>query len=498
MRKEKTHYTKKAVRSSAIIFIMSMLAAFLAYLLRLLLARNLTPAEYGLFYSIFSLFGFMAIFRDFGLGSALVKHIAEFNVKKKYQQIKSSIVFVMGFQLVCSFIISSILFLLSDYLAINFFKEPSASLFIRIFALMFFIMPLERVLIYSLQGFQKMVYLSLDEFLRMLLIISATYVLFIYDKTAASPSIAYLFSQAILFVIYIPLFLKAWPLFLKTKTRITFDLSKKLLHFGLSFTVGLFGLYILSYTDTLVLTYFRPLEEVGWYNVAIPTSKLLLYFTNSLAIVLLPLSSELWAKRRIDKLKIGITLLHKYSFVMIMPLAMVMISFPKLIIKFFFGQAYVNGSIALQILSIGMVLYNVGFINNNILSGIGKPRESTKIIIVASLVNLVLNILFIPKFGIIAAASTTLFSYLIILIWSSAKIRHFIDVKIPYWAWAKSFIAGMSFIAAVWVIKRNLSYSDMAEFFICSIAAGIFYIITVLLFRIVDIKEIKDLIKSSL
>jgi len=210
------------------------------------------------------------------------------------------------------------------------------------------------------------------------------------------------------------------------------------------------------------------------------------------------LSSELWAKRRIDKLKIGITLLHKYSFVMIMPLAMVMISFPKLIIKFFFGQAYVNGSIALQILSIGMVLYNVGFINNNILSGIGKPRESTKIIIVASLVNLVLNILFIPKFGIIAAASTTLFSYLIILIWSSAKIRHFIDVKIPYWAWAKSFIAGMSFIAAVWVIKRNLSYSDMAEFFICSIAAGIFYIITVLLFRIVDIKEIKDLIKSSL
>lgn len=498
MKREKTYYTKKAVRSSVTLFVMSVLAAFLGYLLRLLLARNLTPAEYGLFYSIFALFSFIGIFRDFGLSSALVKYIAEFNVRRKYEQIKGAMLFVVIFQLVCSFIASSVLFLLSDYLAVNFFHEPSASLFIRIFALMFLIMPLEKVLTLSLQGLQKMVPISFNEFLRLLLIISATYVLFIYDKTAASPSIAYLFSQIVIFLIYLPIFLKAWPLFLKTKTKITLDISKKMLHFGVSFMVGLLGLYILTYTDTLVLTFFRPLEEVGWYNIAIPTSKLLLYFTTSLSIVLLPLSSELWAKKRIDKLRIGVNLLHKYSFVIIMPFAMVMVSFPSLIIKFFFGGAYVNGSAALQILSIGIVLYNIGYVNNNILSGIGKPRESTKIIIVASLVNLILNIIFIPMWGTVAAASTTLLSYIIILVWSSVKIREFVDVRIPYWSWAKTFFAGIIFILTVALIKNSISYSDMAELFICSVTAGILYIALVLAFKIADIKEMKDILKSSM
>ena len=43
------NYTKFAVKGAATVFVISILAAFVGYLVRFLLARNLTVEEFGLF-----------------------------------------------------------------------------------------------------------------------------------------------------------------------------------------------------------------------------------------------------------------------------------------------------------------------------------------------------------------------------------------------------------------------------------------------------------------
>ena len=129
------NYTKKAIKGAGITLIMSILAAVVAYVTRIILARNLGPYEYGLFSAVFTFIIFLLFFRDLGLRQSLSKHIAEFKAKQDYNQIKTAINVVLLFQLFSSLMFVLILYFLSDYLAINYFKDINASLVLKIFLL---------------------------------------------------------------------------------------------------------------------------------------------------------------------------------------------------------------------------------------------------------------------------------------------------------------------------------------------------------------------------
>ena len=49
-------YAKKAVKRTVIVFVISIIAALIAYIIRMVLARELEPAQYGLFFAVFTLF----------------------------------------------------------------------------------------------------------------------------------------------------------------------------------------------------------------------------------------------------------------------------------------------------------------------------------------------------------------------------------------------------------------------------------------------------------
>ncbi len=117
-----TDYAKKLISNSVVLAIASFLSLIFSYLLRVVLAKNLSVSNFGLIYAIISLFTFFSLFQHLGLNSALVRYISKFNVEKKYGEIKSSIILVFSFQFLSSFFISLIFFLSGDYLAVIYFK----------------------------------------------------------------------------------------------------------------------------------------------------------------------------------------------------------------------------------------------------------------------------------------------------------------------------------------------------------------------------------------
>ena len=84
-------YTKLAVKGAATVFIISILAAFLGYVARFILARNLAVEDFGLFYSVFAFLGMFGVFKSLGFDRALAKFIPEFMHNKNYNQIKDTI-----------------------------------------------------------------------------------------------------------------------------------------------------------------------------------------------------------------------------------------------------------------------------------------------------------------------------------------------------------------------------------------------------------------------
>ena len=82
-----TQYTKKMVGGVAIVFLAGFFTALVAYLVRILLARNLSADNFGLIYAVLAAFGLLSVFQTLGLNEALVKYVSEFLAKNKREEI---------------------------------------------------------------------------------------------------------------------------------------------------------------------------------------------------------------------------------------------------------------------------------------------------------------------------------------------------------------------------------------------------------------------------
>ncbi|MBD3313728.1 oligosaccharide flippase family protein [Candidatus Woesearchaeota archaeon] len=469
-------YAKKALKGTLIIFVFSILSAFLGYLVRLVLARGLTKEEYGLFYAVFSFFALLVLFRDLGLNQAVSKFLPEFLHKNDYSSIKNTLISVFSIQTLISVVIAAVTIIFADQIAEHFFHTQSASFVIKLLALMFLLMPFEDVIMYSFQGFQKMLYYAGVGFMRILVILMLVSYLLSTGMGIKAPVIAYLLAYIIVPLLFIPFFLREFPQFITAETKVTKKLIKKLLRFGLPLVAGSFGFILMTYTDTIIISYFWSLKEVALYQVASPTARLTLYLGYALAAVFLPLSSELWAKGKKENLRIGMELMYKYSFLAVIPVALLMLMFPQLILKILFGPDYIEAGLVMQILAFGTIFYTVGHINGNVLSGIGMPGQNTRILLGAALFNLVLNLILIPMYGIIGAAVSTLLCWIIILVLTSIKINKYVMASTPVWAWAKSFAAGGFFVLVIHLLKTWLVMNIWIELIISVGAASLVYI----------------------
>jgi stage V sporulation protein B len=485
------NYARNAARGTVIVFVISILAVFLGYAMRIVLARNLTSSEYGLFFSVFTFITFFALLGNFGLDQALLKYIPEFQVQDKINQIKNAIVTVLGFKLVFISILAIVLYFCSDFLSVYYFKDPLASTLLLYLVLIKIAAFFREILRTIFNAFQKMFLYSIMHFTENLFILFFLFIFFQFSQGLESPIFAYLTSYVLQFIIFFPFFLKLYPFF-KYKFKFSAHLSKTLFKFGTPMLLAGMGSMVILYTDTLILTYFGTLEEVGIYNVVVPTAMLLTFFGRSVRSVIFPMISHLHAKTMTKHISDGARLLQKYSFVIVLPFALVMFSFPKLLLNLLFGTAYSSGAPTLQLLSVGLVFFVVAGINMTILSALGKPKSTTKIMLIGALFNLITNFYFIPKFGMLGAGITSLLSYFLVLVVSTIYLFKLIKIKIPLWQWTKTFFAGFVFVLIIFILRSVLHTNAYLEAFTCLFVAAIVYLVLALLFRIISIKEIQN------
>lgn len=494
---EKINYTKTAVSGAGIVFIFSVFAAFLGYLTRLVMAKNLSVEDFGLFYAVIAVVLTLVLIGKFGLGDALARFIPEFFVKKKNSLIKSSIVYSLIFSTAVSFILAALLVVFSDYLAIHYFHTIKASLVLKIFAVFLVFRPISAISISIFQGFKRMDYYSYVDFLRVIIVLAVCLIGFKLGKGILIPAYAYLLMSMLLIFFLIPLVFKVFPAFLHEKTVINNSLIKKLHGFGFPVILSSGCSFILGYIDTMMLTYFSGLEQVGLYNVAHPTAQLLTYFGEAIAAVVLPFASELWANKKIKSLQHGIYLIYKYAFILIWPFVVVMFTFPNLIIRFFFGQNYAGASASLQILAIGMFFLSLSVINGKAISGIGKPAIFTKAIFISAVFNIIFNWLLIPKYGIVGASAATSVSYFLMFCLTSYNLKKFVKNNIPILDWMTTLIIVIAAVFLINFLKGIFTMSALPEAAMIILISTCIYVSLILLFKLVKYEEIKSLFKKS-
>jgi len=484
------NYTKKAVSGSFFIFAALILSNLIAYFTRAIMTRNLTIEEYGLFYAVLNFVILFLIFRDMGLNTSLAKFIPDLKIQKKFNKLKTVMYSVISIQLFSSIILSLFFYLSAGFLAEHYFKNPNAEFLLKFFIIYIFFSIFFRFIKASMVGFKKFGLSSMMDIMRNFFVFFLVIILFRLGYGIFAPVYSYILMIILVVLISLFFFFSSFNPF-RYKILDFINISKETSVFGLSMFLAAIGGQVIGYMDSIMLTYYTDLSTVGIYNVILPTALIFLVFGMGIGTVMTPLISELYSKKDNKRINEGIRMLYKYSFAVALPLIAVAFSFPKFLLSFFFGGEYAQGTIPFMILLVGVLFFLVGQINSSILVGLGKPKIVTKIMLVAALLNIVLNAVLIPIIGIVGAALATSASYILILIMSTLSIRKHINIDSPLKKWSLIFISGLIYIFLISFLKNILNLQVWPEIFISTGISSLAYLGLLFLFKIIDLKEIR-------
>ncbi len=490
-------YLRNTAINSIIALVFTFIAAVAGYAFRLLLAHKLTVADYGLFYAIFSFFGFFVIFIDLGLTQSLARTIVEFRVKKRLDLIKSAILSCFFLQITLSIIISTIFLVLALYTPVinNYFKTQNSALFI-LMLIWFVTLPIDLIIQSFLTGFQRIKLFSAMGSIKATLIFCFAFILFYLGWDKMAPFLSYAICNISLLILLFPFLLSTFPNFLYVPYELNYKILKKIIVYGAFLAFAGLAWSVVTYTDSMMILLFRDTTEVGLYQAALPLAGILMFFINALNTVVYPLFSRLSAEKNNEKIVQGASLLYKYIFVGMIPLAFVMFSFPEIIIDLLFGTKFIGAVNALRILSVGTIFFSLAGFNITVLLATGNAKVIAKLAGMIAIFNIISNFIFVPYYGFTGAAFTTALSFTLLLLGTLFIIKKHFIISLPIRNWILNFLIGLLTIALIWYVKNKLIMNLWLELFVIILIAGIFYTALLFLFRIVRLKEIFSIMKA--
>ena len=185
-----------------------------------------------------------------------------------------------------------------------------------------------------------------------------------------------------------------------------------------------------------MLGFFRTTAEVGIYNAAIPTAKLILILPTAMIGLFIPTISEYLDNK--TQLRRLFYITTKWILIINLLFLSLAIIFSQELLTILFGSQYTAGYIALTILITGYFINGLVYTSRDILMLLKK----SKIILIATLIggtlNIILNYILIPIYGFNGAAMATAISLIILSLILFIKTK----IKLINFKLIKVFIVG--------------------------------------------------------
>jgi O-antigen/teichoic acid export membrane protein len=198
---------------------------------------------------------------------------------------------------------------------------------------------------------------------------------------------------------------------------------------------------------------------VGIYNVAVPTAALLHLPTSSFGRLVLPSLSAAKTSSGESRASLARTL-TRWSAISTFPGFVVMVLFAGPILKLLWGPQYTAAATVLVVLVVGEIMGEMTGPVNKLL----QSDDRTKLVMKNSLghlgLNIVLNVLLVPSFGLLGAAVATTVSVIAIDAVLVYEVRSKVGINPYSWDLAKPVVASVPGALIVWAIL-NLAFKTV-------------------------------------
>jgi O-antigen/teichoic acid export membrane protein len=493
----------KAGRTSAkggiTLFVGLVLSTLISTVGTIIVARMLSPEDFGLFSKAIVPPALIGLFWYWGINDALVKYIAQLRAKNQTGELKTFVISGILLNSGLSLLLSVITFFLAGFLADNIFLRPQLKILIQVASVMLLGSCLVNTSQAIFTGFERFEYRSFLLIFQAI-IQTALSILFIFlgygvYGVVLGVTLSYVIAAvAGLVVTYFKFYSRTEEKPNKNDHVSIRKTLKTMLNYGypLGLSQILFG-FLPQFYLFLIAIYCSDLT-IGNYQIATKFIVLITFLTTTINATLFPAFSKLDSRKAIEKLKVVFRSSTKYVALLTFPLIAGIVVLSEPLILLFFGESY---GLAPTFLSLTVIVNMVGGFGYTtlfpLLMGQGLTRKVLKIYLVELSIGIPSGLVLIPQFGVMGLIATNWIakipSLLVGLFWIYKQYQFTIDWSFSLKScFASALAAAIAYMSIV--VLKSPSWIELAVggvvFFIC-------YLILIPTLRVMNLADIESL-----
>lgn len=409
-------------KSAAIVFVGSVVGKVLSLIGQVLIVRSLTPTSFGhvaLAYTVVSTAAGLALLgSDKGVARLMS---AKQTVNSRRRVLRAGYTFA----LIASFGVAIAIFIIRFRLA-TYLNDDQLPTLLMAFLPFFIASNISRVSFSALRAYKRSLEATVARDLGPRIGALFLFGLFALSGEAFLGAVAYWVTTPIIMVLLTGYYLHGELSLRRVINRLPDQkIISELWSFSWPLAVGSSFLLLLSNVDILMIGYFMQPQSVGLYRAIQPLRQITTFVVLGFAFLFLPIATEYYEDDDLDALDRIYTVSTRWIVTATFPPVLLFTLFASDVIRTFFGGEYVPAAPALAVLTAGLFLRAIVGLNGDMTKAINRTRIELYSVVPAVLINIALNYILIPKYGITGAAIGTVVGY---------GVYNLLELTAIYWA----------------------------------------------------------------
>jgi stage V sporulation protein B len=198
------------------------------------------------------------------------------------------------------------------------------------------------------------------------------------------------------------------PILARSRPSIDLPLLRRTLRYGARVQVGSIFQLANGRLDVILMQFFRPISQVGYYVVAQTIAELVIQLANAFQFAVMPLIAHYQGDSRADAASVD-SIRHHSILATIAVLGNAV--FGPAVIYFAYGSKFGPAVVPMLVLLPGIWFLGMGIVIQGDLAGRGRPGLSSTLAGVAAVVTVALDLALIPPLGVIGGALASVGAY---------------------------------------------------------------------------------------
>ena len=431
----------------------------------LIVIKILGVTGYGYYTIGLTVIGIGIIMANAGLNYGVYRFVPIFIGQDNIAKVKGVIIFCVKFVTISGMIIALGLFLFSEFISVSLYNKPDLVKYIKLFSLTLPFIVLSAIIINIFKGFNVIKYkVLIDDFIVTVSKILLFLCCLVFGLGATGVIMSYLASRILGLIIGFILLLKIFPNVRDSNIKPDVN-HREIISYSTPLFLSSFFTIFLNQTDILMLSYYQSPDQIGIYSIANRLSVLVFFIASSTFAIFSPAIAKLLGKGQYEDMEIFLNKISRLVLITTMPIFLIITIFSKEALTIF-GKEFTAGNTALLILASSFLFNSLIGFAGQILGVMGRSKLMLINSLGASILNIVLNYVLIPRYGIIGAAMATGFSIFAINLARTIEIYILEDFSILKSSLIKPFLVGAATGGVVLCLKQLLNYQVNLQYFI--------------------------------